>query len=195
MKTAQHAQRHTYPATFALFSWIALVVFSIIFGVLLITEHPKHGAPDPLLTNELVGAAVIAAFLSFFFQLAHCRVATSPFALIVVHPTRRYVFPWDQVADVEVGRDGGMRIVLRDRSNFVVYCFGGSIIGLMTRGIRARKACEGIKAAMAQAASPVPASTVTSALDIQWKIMLAIWVAATALSVTGWVLAPHHVLV
>jgi hypothetical protein len=99
-----------------------------------------------------------------------------------------------QIADVVVQRDGGMVILLRDRSTFAVFGFGGSLIGLITRGIRATRARDGIKAAMAQVTSHEPASPVTSSLDIQWKIVLAIWAAAAALSVAGWLLAPHHVL-
>ena len=36
-----------------------------------------------------------------------------------------------------------MRILLRHHSSFAVYYFGGSVIGLITRGIRTRKARDG----------------------------------------------------
>jgi cyanate permease len=35
---------------------------------------------------------------------------------------------------------------------------------------------------------------ISSSVDIQWKIVLAIWTAATALSLVGWLIAPHRVL-
>jgi hypothetical protein len=194
MEAAQHLQERTYPATFAKFAGLALGVFSIILGALLVMVHPKQGAPNALLTDQIPQAAVTAIMLSFFLQLARCRVTATTTALIVVHPLRRYVFPWSQVTDVMVGPDGGMRIVLRDRASFAVFCFGGSVIGMITRGIRARKARDGIKAVMRLATSDKPVAPVTSSPDLQWKITLAIWAAATALGVIGWLLAPHHVL-
>lgn len=194
MQTAQRTPQQTYRATFARFSWLSLTGMLIAFGILLVTVHPKHSAPESLLTTQLPWAAMTAVFLSFFVQLGHCRVIASPSALIVVHPIRRYVFPWGQVADVVVLRDGGMRIILRDGSTFAVFCFGGSVAGLITGGIHARKARDGIKAAMPPADSSEPASPALSSLDLEWKITLTIFAALTPLAVIGWILAPHHVL-
>jgi hypothetical protein len=78
---------------------------------------------------------------------------------------------------------------------FRVFCFGGSLIGMITGGVRAKKARDGIRAARAHATSQGPDSQpVTSSFDIQWKVALAILAATAALSVVGWLLAPHHVL-
>jgi Bacterial PH domain len=192
VQTAQGAPKRTFTATFALFGWLAMAGFAIAFAVALPVAHPQ-GTPETL-ASQLTGATVGAAFVTFFLHLAHCRVTASASALTVVQPIRRYVFPWEQVADVVVGGNGGMRIVLTDRSSIAVFGFGGSLIGAFTGGIRARKARDGIKAVMAQAASHEPAHPVNSALGIQWKIALVIWAALIALSVAGWLMAPHHVL-
>lgn len=196
MTTVQHARARTYLATFAMFSALALAGFLILFIVLLFVIHPKHGAPEALLTDQVPGAAVITALLSLFLHLARCRVKATSSALIVVHPIRRYVFPWSRIADVVVGRGGGLRIRLRDRRDFPVFCFGGSVIGMITGGIRAKKARDGIKAVMAasMASQATDSEPVTSSIDLQWKIALVMWAALTAASVGGWLLAPHHVL-
>jgi Bacterial PH domain len=193
--TVQHARARTYPATFAIFAALALAVFLIMFIVLLLVIRPKHGAPETLL-DQVLGAAGVAAFLTLFVQLARCRVSATSSALIVVHPIRRYVLPWSQIADVVVGRDGGLRIRLRDRRSFAVFCFGGSILGMITGGIRAKKARDGIKAVMtaSMAGQGTDGEPVTSSLDLQWKITLAMWGPLTAASVGGWLLAPHHIL-
>jgi Bacterial PH domain len=193
--TAQQARARTYPATFAMFAALALAAFLIMFMVLLLVIHPKHGAPETL-PDQVLGAAGIAAFLSLFVQLAQCRVNATSSALIVVHPIRRYVLPWSQIADVVVGRDGGLRIQLRDRRSFAVFCFGGSVLGMITGGLRAKKARDGIKAVMtaSTANQGTDGEPVTSSLYLQWKIALAMWGALTAASVGGWLLAPHHVL-
>jgi Bacterial PH domain len=193
--TVQHARTRTYPANFAMFAALALAAFLILFIVLLLVIHPKHGAPETL-PDQVLGATGIAAFLNLFVQLARCRVTATSSALIVVHPIRRYVFPWSQIADVVVRRDGGLRIQLRDRRNFAVFCFGGSVLGMITGGIRAKKARDGIKAVMAAsvAGQGTDGEPVTSSVDLPWKIALVIWGALTAASVGGWLLAPHHVL-
>ena len=195
MATVQHARARTYLATFAIFAALALAVFLIMFIVLLLVIHPKHGAPETLV-DQVLGAAGIAALLTLFVQLARCRVSATSSALIVVHPIRRYVLPWSQIADVVVGRDGGLRIRLRDRRSFAVFCFGGSVLGMITGGIRAKKARDGIKAVMTAAAASqgTDGEPVTSSLDLQWKITLAMWGPLTAASVGGWLLAPHHIL-
>lgn len=195
MTTVQPVPTRTYRATFAMFAALGLAVFLIIFIVLLLVIHPKHGAPETL-PDQVVGAAGVAAFFSLFVQLAHCRVTATSSALIVVHPIRRYVFPWSQITDVVVGRDGGLRIGLSDRRSFAVFCFGGSILGMITGGVRAKKARDGIKAVMAasMASQGIDGAPVASSLDLQWKIVLVIWGALTAASVSGWLLAPHHVL-
>jgi hypothetical protein len=194
--TVQHAPARTYLATFAMLGALALAAFLITFIVLLFVIHPKHGAPESLLTDQVPGAAVIAALSSLFVQFACCRVTATSSALIVVHPIRRYVFPWSQIADIVVGRDGGLRIRLRGRREFAVYCFGGSVIGMITGGIRAKRARDGIKAVMAasMASQGTDGEPVISSVDLQWKIALVIWGALTAASVGGWLLAPHHVL-
>ncbi len=194
VQIAQRTPRRSYPATFTLFCWLALAGFSIAFVALLVTLRPKHGAPEALLTSQVPGAVVVTVGLMFFLQLAHCRVTASTSALVVVQPIRRYIFPWEQVADVVVRANGEMQIVLTDYRTVPVFGFGGSLIGTFTGGVQAKKARDGIKAVMAQGTIHEPARPVSSTLDIQWKIALAIWVAVTALSVVGWLLAPHHVL-
>jgi Bacterial PH domain len=109
-------------------------------------------AADALLTDEIPGATVVTGFLIFFFQLERCRVIATATALIVVNPIRRYVFRWSQIADVAVGRDGGLRLMLCDRSSFAVYGFGGSVMEMITGGIHAKKARDGINAVMSAAA-------------------------------------------
>lgn len=191
----QDIGKKTYPATFALFGWLALAGTAILSAVLLLAVHPKHSAPDALLTNEVPGAIVCTAFLSFFFQLARCRVIATSTALIVVNPIRRYMFPWGQVADVAVGRDGGLRLLLRDRTSFPVFGFGGSLVGMMTGGIHAKKVRDGITAIMAATTqTETEHEPVTYANDLQWKVTAAIWLALTVLACCGWLLAPNHVL-
>jgi hypothetical protein len=165
-----------------------------MFAVIVLVVHQKNGAPDALLTNVLPGTVVVAGFLSFFLQLARSRVIAAQSALIVIHPVRRYVFPWGQVADVGVGRDGGLGVQLRDGQLFAVYCFGGSVIGMLTGGIRARKARDGIKAVREAALGQGPCDgPVTSSVDLRWKMMLVFWAVLAAFGFGGW-LAPHHVL-
>jgi hypothetical protein len=194
--TTADTQKRTYPATFAMVAWLAVAGFGVMFAVLLLAIHPINGASNALLTNELPGATVIAAILVPFLQLALCRVSAGQSALIVVHPVRRYVFPWHQVTDVVVDRGGGLQIVLRDGRKFAVFGFGGSVIGMITGGIRARKARDGIKAVMTAAdGSESSDNPVTSSSGVQWKMMLVIWAATISLSIGGWLLSPHRVLV
>jgi hypothetical protein len=112
--TIAGVQRRTYPATFALFAWLAFGWWAIMFGVILLVVHPKHGASEALITQVLIGATIFTGFLVFFFLMARCRVSATRSALIVVHPIRRYVFPWPQVADVVVGRGGALLVVVGD---------------------------------------------------------------------------------
>jgi hypothetical protein len=101
--------------------------------------------------------------------------------------------PWAQVAGVAVDRRGGLRIQLRGGQTFVVFGFGGSVIGMNTGSIRARKACDGIKAMMTAAAgSTGDGEAVTSSFDIHWKALLAIWAATVTLSIGRWLLAGHR---
>lgn len=193
MHADQHVLKRTYRATFGLFGGLAFVGGVIGFGVLLVVSHPKPGAPE-LLSDQMIGAAGLPILLMILFHLARCRVTTSASALTVVNPIWRYVCPWHQITDVVVGRAGGMQIVLRDDKTVDVFGFGNSVIGWVTHGIRARKARDGIKAAMAGASNHEPDSPVTSSLDVQWKATLALWAAFTVLSFVGWLLAPHHVL-
>jgi hypothetical protein len=191
VQTAQAPQKRTFSATSALFGWLATAGIAIAFAAILPVAHPQ-AAPETLV-SQLTGATVGAAFVTFFLHLAHCRVTVSASDLTVVQPIRRYVLPWEQVADVVVGGNGGMRIVLTDHSSIAVSGFGGSLIGAFTGGIRARKARDGIKTVMAQAPGHEPARPVTSTLGIQWKIALAIWAVLIALSMAGWLMAPHYI--
>lgn len=193
MQTVQSPAERTFRASFALFSWLALAGFVICFGLLLLLVHPHGGAPETL-ASQLGAATLVTAVLTLFAQLAQCRVTASASALIVVQPLRRWVFPWEQVADIVVGGDGGMRIMLPDHSGIGVFAFGGSVIGAVAGGIRAEKARDAIKAIMGQAASDDPGRPVTSALGVQWKILLLIWVLLVTLSIAGWLVAPHHVV-
>lgn len=165
---------------------------AIAFAVLLLATHPQ-GSPESL-AGQIFGATLGTAFITFFLHLAHCRVTASADALVIVQPIRRYVLPWEQVADVVVGGGGGLLIVLADRSSIPVAGFGGSLIGAFTGGIRARKARDGIKEVMAQATRCEPARPVTSAVGIHWRIVLLIWAALIGLGVVAWLVAPQHVL-
>lgn len=193
VQTVQSPAERTFRASFALFSWPALGCSVICFGLLLLLVHPHGGAPETL-ASQLGGATLLTAVLTFFVQLAQCRVTASASVLIVVQPLWRWVFPWEQVADIVVGGDGGMRVMLADHTGISVFAFGGSVIGSMTGGIRAKKARDAIKAIMAQAASDAPGRPVTSGLSVQWEILLVTWVLLVTLSIAGWLAAPHHVV-
>jgi len=193
VQSVQSPAERTFRASFALFCWLALAGFVICFGLILLLVHPHGGAPETL-ASQLGAATLITAFLTLFLQLAQCRVTASASALIVVQPLRRWVFPWEQVADIVVGGDGGMRIMLANHSGIAVFGFGGSVIGSITGGIRAKKARDAIKAIMAQAASDNPGRPVTSGLGVKWKILLVIWIVLVTLSIAGWLVAPHHVV-
>lgn len=94
-----------------------------------------------------------------------------------------------------MGRGGGLRLTLKDCTSFPVFGFGGSLIGMMTGGIRAKKARDGIRATLAATTqTETDHEPITSAPDLQWKVTVAIWLALTMLACSGWLLAPKRVL-
>ena len=187
--------KRTYLATYAPLAGVALAGTSVITAVTMVTAHEKNGAPDTLLMGQAPTALLFVLVLCCFVQLAHCRVRITSAALIIAHPVRRYVFPWEQVADVIVEEDGQMRTLLQGGGSFAVVCFQGSNLGRITGGIHAKRARDGIKAAMAEAAVQDPPRSVSSSVEIHWVTMLGILTGAEVLAVVGWLQAAHHVLV
>lgn len=185
--------QRTFISTVTVLGGLALTGFAIGGAIMLSVSTPADADPDTL-PNDLLGATIIAVFLAFFLHFAHCRVIASSTALTVVQPLRRYVLPWEQVADVVVARDGGMRVALADGTAISVMCFGGSLIGVFTGGVQAKKARDGILEIVAQAAPDEPSPRASSTLAFEWKITLGLWAFLILIAVLGWSTAPHHVL-
>lgn len=183
----------TFISALTILGGLALAGFAIIAALELAVWTPADANPDTL-PNELFGATIFALFLTFFLHFAHCRIIASPTAITVVQPLRRNVLPWEQVADVVVSGDGGLRLVLADGSAIAVACFGGSLLGAATGGIQAKKARDGILEIAAQAAPDEPPPPASSASAFEWKIALGLWASLLAMALIGWFFAPHHVL-
>lgn len=185
--------RRTFISALTVLGWLALTGFTIVAILALAVWAPAGADPDTL-PNELFGATVCALFLAFFFHFAHCRVIASPAALTIVQPLRRYVLPWEQVADVVVTGGGGLRVALADGNAIAVACFGDSLIGAVTGGIQAKKARDGILEIVAQSPPDAPSSPASSTSAFEWKIVLGLWTFLLAIAVIGWLTASHRIL-
>jgi hypothetical protein len=194
MPARASSSARTYRASVAPFAWLLLTATAIAATAGLLAVHPAHHSPDSLLTNEFVGAIVFSLVMAFFRQFAQCRVIAAPGGLTVIGTIRRNFYPWGAIADVHVAPDGGLRLTLLDGTRERVAGFGGSLIGTMTGGVRARKARDGITEVMRAADAQAGPAPITSSVQVHWKLFLGFLVANLALSFGGWLLAPNHVL-
>jgi Bacterial PH domain len=140
--------RTSYRATFSTFGWLEWAAFlGITIGILV-------AWPRGLTASGHLGLVFAGiSYEMFFAQLATWGITITPDGVQVRQPMSRRDLPWSLVADVAVDRSG--RLTIRETSGrrTSVFGFGGSLIGMVTGGIQAKKVRDGILAAR-----PVPAA-------------------------------------
>jgi Bacterial PH domain len=161
----------TYRTTFSTFGWISWSLVLIVTGSVVLASPKGLGAASLVL-------ALIASFIeAFFVQMARCGVSAGPDGLIVRQPFSRVDVPWPLVDHIEVDQAGALTISLSSGAEIPVYGFGGSVIGMITKGVHARRARDGLLAARRVApAGQSGYSPATSRTAIYWK-----WAVTTAL--------------
>src|SRR5262249_54321503 len=89
--------------------------------------------------------------------------------LIVRQPVSRVELPWRQIRDVQVDGAGALVISLVSGAEVSVFGFGGSLIGVFTGGVHAKRARDGILAARpARSAAGSARTAVTSPIALSW---------------------------
>lgn len=156
----------TYRATFSTFAWSAWALFLIIFGSLLLASPRWLGA------QAFLVALIVSAFEAFFLQFARCGVTAQAAGLIVRQPVSRLEVPWSQVDDVSVDRAGALEISLVTGTDVWVFGFGGSLIGLFTGGIHAKRARDGILASRPTTSADALPTAVTPRVTLYWRWIL-----------------------
>jgi hypothetical protein len=94
--------------------------------------------------------------------------------------------PWLQVDDIEVDQAGAPRISLSSGADFPVYGFGGSLIRVITKGVHAQRARDGLLTARQSAPAGQPVqSPAKSCITICWKWAVTTRLALEAAALTG----------
>jgi hypothetical protein len=124
---------------------------------------------------SLVLALIACCIEAFFVRMARCGVSAGPDGLIVRQPFSRVDVPWSLVDHVEVDQAGALTISLSSGVS-PVYGFGGSVIGMITKGVHARRARDGLLAASQAARGQSGYLPTTSRTALYWK-----WAVTTAL--------------
>lgn len=161
----------------AAFGWFALLAGSAsqLTFMLLLILLPNPASTDgfgPAFANRLAGAAVGTLFVLFLCHLGRCRVTATRSGIVIQQPLMRYVLPWAQVETISVGPDGGLLVRSRDLGVIRVVAFSGSLIGALTGGVRARRACDEITEVQSSARAGQQEATGRSAksVSISWLI-------------------------